>query len=391
MEIYKVGGCVRDIILGVESSDTDFVVVNSSENEMLSLGYTKVGASFPVFLKDGNEYALARTEKSTGLGYHDFNINTTNVTLEEDLSRRDLTINSMAIDDDGFIVDPFDGQKDIASKTLRHTSEAFKDDPIRVLRLARFKCYLGIEWRIHSSTKLLVYSMRESLKTLEPQRVWKEVEKVFKLDNSSLFFKTLWELNVLDIIFPNIYKLTTCIENSKWHMETSVFEHSMQMLDNASSNIGKLFSIYHDIAKPSLILSQGHSGGHDSIKFIEDNNLIDMWIPTRLREGLLFYISNHIIINNLKEHRIGTQVKFFMQYKYIKNLLEQLSLAELDNQGAKQSVGIYEKIDEVWVTTRWQVVKEVKPTVELLERFKGKKLKDRLHELRVIALKQMKG
>ena len=178
MKTYLVGGAVRDMLMGLEPKDRDYVVVGSSEAEMMSLGYTKVGADFPVFLhpETGDEYALARRERKTGKGYLGFVSEfTPDVTLEEDLSRRDLTINSIAIDTlflgednkpDGIIIppvtDPFGGKDDLHNKILRHTSNAFEEDPVRVLRVARFCARFGSDWQIAEETKELIRKMGKS-------------------------------------------------------------------------------------------------------------------------------------------------------------------------------------------------------------------------------------
>lgn len=171
MKVYMVGGAVRDMLMGMEPKDRDYVVVGSSEAEMLKLGFTKVGADFPVFLhpETGDEYALARRERKTGTGYLGFTSEfTPDVTLEEDLSRRDLTINSIALeteeDNPGYFLvhDYFGGKDDLHAKVLRHTSNAFEEDPVRVLRVARFCARFGSEWTIAEETKDLIRKMGKS-------------------------------------------------------------------------------------------------------------------------------------------------------------------------------------------------------------------------------------
>jgi tRNA nucleotidyltransferase (CCA-adding enzyme) len=171
MQVYLVGGAVRDMLMGLEPKDRDYVVVGSCEAEMLSLGFTKVGADFPVFLhpETGDEYALARRERKTGKGYLGFVSEfTPDVTLEEDLSRRDLTINSIAMEEEldnpgNFLVhDYFGGQDDLRAKILRHTSNAFEEDPVRVLRVARFCARFGSDWQIAEETKDLIRKMGKS-------------------------------------------------------------------------------------------------------------------------------------------------------------------------------------------------------------------------------------
>jgi tRNA nucleotidyltransferase/poly(A) polymerase len=205
LEIYRVGGSVRDELLGEPIEDTDFVVVGSSEKEMLKNGFKKVTASFPVFLKDGSEYALARREKKIGIGYSGFSCETESVTLEEDLSRRDFTINAIAISKSGDLIDPYGGVEDLKNGILRHISSAFKEDPLRVVRLARFQSRFP-SFKIARETKEIVLEILNSgeLKTLSKERLYLEIEKSHKKGSLYLFFKTLKELKVLSEIFPNL-------------------------------------------------------------------------------------------------------------------------------------------------------------------------------------------
>jgi tRNA nucleotidyltransferase/poly(A) polymerase len=177
MKIYKVGGCVRDMLLGLTPKDVDYVVVGATPDEMEALGYEKVGASFPVFLKDGSEYALARTERKVGVGYLGFETSyDPNVTLEDDLKRRDLTINSMAFDDVTCkVIDPHGGRADLEAKLLRHTSEAFAEDPVRVLRTVRFAARYG--FTIVPETLELMERIVPELDHVPAERIWTEIEK----------------------------------------------------------------------------------------------------------------------------------------------------------------------------------------------------------------------
>lgn len=215
MEKFVVGGAVRDYHMGLRPKDVDYVVVGSTPEEMLAAGFEQVGADFPVFLdKDGNEYALARTERKTGRGYMGFETNhDTSVTLEDDLMRRDLTINAMAHKVDGCdadgncsmtLVDPFGGLEDLQNKVLRHVSPAFADDPVRVLRLARFHARFGPEWVVSESTKEFCRDMATSgeLEHLTRERVLKELEKALSEPYPSLFFQTLREVWALDVVLP---------------------------------------------------------------------------------------------------------------------------------------------------------------------------------------------
>src|SRR5690554_3733159 len=179
-ETYLVGGAVRDALLGIRAHECDWVVVGSTPEAMLKQGFKQVGAAFPVFLHpdSGEEYALARTEKKAGHGYHGFTVEfDSDVTLEEDLLRRDLTINAIAQDGNGHLIDPFGGQKDINDRYLRHVSDAFADDPLRVLRVARFAArFAHLGFKVHPSTMDLMERLAQSgeLQYLAPERIWRE-------------------------------------------------------------------------------------------------------------------------------------------------------------------------------------------------------------------------
>ncbi|MEA2050743.1 MAG: polynucleotide adenylyltransferase [Campylobacterota bacterium] len=333
-KIYLVGGAVRDMLMDIPFSDKDYVAVGYKASDFDHL--EKIGKDFPVFItKNNEELALARVEKKISKGYNGFETDTSNISLEDDLKRRDLTINSIAYDEQNSIfIDPYKGKDDIDNKILRHTSTAFVEDPIRVLRIARFRATFGYQWKIHHTTKVLIYNMKDELKTLQKDRVYKEIEKVLKLKNSDIFFQTLFELGVLDSIFSSIYSLTTLKEGSLYHMEDSCFIHTMMVLKNLSdcSAVLKLAALYHDIAKPICYRRYGNSSGHDKKEIIE--SLIDINIPTKLKKRVLFLIQNHIKIYILDEMKATKIASFFESFRKDKSLLEDLiTLADADNQG----------------------------------------------------------
>lgn len=207
---YLVGGAVRDQLLGIPVKDRDWVVVGATPEEMRQRGYQQVGADFPVFLhpQTGDEYALARTERKTGQGYQGFVCDfAPNVTLEEDLERRDLTINAMAMDDQGNVIDPFGGQQDLQRKQLRHVSPAFSEDPLRVIRVARFAARFANQgFVVAPETMALMRDMSASgeLNTLTPQRVWQDLGKALLTDSPSTFFLTLRSVGALSVVLPEI-------------------------------------------------------------------------------------------------------------------------------------------------------------------------------------------
>jgi len=208
MKIYLVGGAVRDKILGIPVNDKDYLVVGSTPEEMMKLGYKAIGKDFPVFLHPDTkqEYALARTEKKVGKGYHGFKFYTSpDVTLEEDLGRRDITINALAEDEDGNVYDPFNGKADIKNKIIRHVSDAFIEDPLRVLRVARFAA-LDVEFKIQAETLALMKKMVSSgeLKYLSVERVVAEVSKGLEGGNPDIMIHYLCECGALNEVFPGL-------------------------------------------------------------------------------------------------------------------------------------------------------------------------------------------
>lgn len=270
MKTYLVGGAVRDYLMGVDSKDTDYVVTGSDDLDMINKGFKRAGSgSFPVYLHpvSGDEYALARTETKTGEGYKGFEVTCEGVTLFEDLSRRDLTINSMFIDHDGKVGDYFGGKSDIENKILRHTSEAFSEDPVRVLRVARFLARFGDDWTIHPSTKLLMERMRDrgDLLNLTPERVWKETEKALGEKHPELFFQTLEGFG----IFPEIDAMRGVPQPLKHHPEGCVFTHTMLTLKRAVEldfPVSTRFScLMHDLGKPKSYELFGKLHGHEQI------------------------------------------------------------------------------------------------------------------------------
>ena len=212
MQIYLVGGAIRDRLLGLPAPfERDWVVVGSTPEEMQSKGFIKVGKSFPVYIdpNTSEEFALARTEKKSGHGYHGFNFNADpEISLEDDLMRRDLTINAIAEDENGNLIDPFNGIEDLNNRILRHVSDAFRDDPLRVLRIARFMAKLSsYGFIVADDTKGLISDIVSSgeLDYLVPERIWLETEKALNTDSFCLYFDTLNEFNALEHIYPSLY------------------------------------------------------------------------------------------------------------------------------------------------------------------------------------------
>ena len=210
MKVYVVGGAVRDELLGVRVSDRDYVVVGATPDEMIELGYRPVGKDFPVFLhpETHEEYALARTERKTGRGYHGFQFHTApDVTLEQDLQRRDLTINAMARDEEGRLVDPFDGAEDLNAGLLRHVSPAFAEDPVRILRVARFAARFGFDIAPETASLMRDIVASGEVDALVPERVWQELARGLMEERPSRMFEVLVECGALERIAPELAAL----------------------------------------------------------------------------------------------------------------------------------------------------------------------------------------
>lgn len=240
LKTYLVGGAVRDALLGLEPSERDWVVVGCTPQDMLDKGFKQVGASFPVFLhpKSGEEYALARTEKKQGHGYHGFSVDFhPGVSLEEDLQRRDLTINAIAQDQDGSLIDPYGGQQDLQKKVLRHVSDAFVEDPLRVLRVARFAAHFAqFGFRVHESTLALMREITLSgeLQHLAPERTWREIEKAMKTEKPSEFVRVLRDCSALEVLLPEVNVLFGVPQPEKYHPEIDTGVHVLMALDIAA-------------------------------------------------------------------------------------------------------------------------------------------------------------
>lgn len=235
MQTYKVGGAVRDALLGRAVNDHDWVVVGATPEQMIAAGYLPVGKDFPVFLhpRTREEHALARTERKTAPGYRGFVVHAApTVTLEEDLARRDLTINAMAQDADGRIVDPFGGQRDLRSRVLRHVTEAFREDPVRILRVARFAARFH-DFTIADETQALMRGMVEAGEAdhLVPERVWQELARGLMEPQPSRMFEVLRGCGALARILPEVDRLWGVPQRAEYHPEVDTGVHLMMVLD----------------------------------------------------------------------------------------------------------------------------------------------------------------
>ncbi len=322
MQIYRVGGAVRDKLLGLPVQDTDWVVVGTCVEDMLTAGYLPVGKDFPVFLhpKTKEEYALARTERKSAPGYKGFVVHASpEVTLEEDLLRRDLTINAMAEDEHGQLIDPFNGSADLAARVLRHVSPAFKEDPVRILRLARFAARFG--FAVAPETLALMRDMVSSKEVdhLVPERVWQEISRGLMEATPSRMFEVLRKCGALARIAPEIDALFGVPERLDYHPEGDSGAHTLLVLDaSARLNLplpARFAALCHDLGKALTPADQlprhiGHDKrGHGPIEDLCER----LRAPADCRELALMACREHILIHRSRELRPETLVDLFLR------------------------------------------------------------------------------
>ena len=325
MKVYLVGGAVRDQLLGYPIKERDWVVVGATPQQLLQQGYQQVGRDFPVFLhpKTREEYALARTERKMAPGYHGFTCDFNPlVTLEDDLARRDLTINAMAMDGDGQLVDPYNGQNDLRAKLLRHVSPAFIDDPVRVLRVARFAArYHHLGFKLADETRALMYAMvkRGELGHLVAERVWQEWQRSLQERNPELFIGTLRACDALRIVLPELDALFGVPNPCHYHPEVDSGIHTLMVLSAAvemsEDPMIRFAAIMHDLGKACTPMRgwPGHHG-HEELGLAVIEKLCQrLRIPTDYRRFALMASQFHLKIHRLSELRPDTIVTIFEQ------------------------------------------------------------------------------
>ena len=321
MKTYLVGGAVRDTLLGLEPKERDWVVVGSSPEDMLKLGYTPVGKEFPVFLhpKTREEYALARTERKIAPGYTGFDFHTSpEVSLEEDLSRRDLTINAMAMDENGTIIDPYNGQDDLDAGLLKHVSDAFKEDPVRILRIARFAArFAKFGFKVAHRTNKLMREMVNNgeVDALVPERVWKELVSALGEANPEAFFKVLRGCGALAVLFPEIDALYGVPQPEHHHGEIDTGVHVMMVLQQAArlshEPVVRFAALTHDLGKATTPESEWPRHiGHEqrSVKLVDQ--LCDrLKIPNHFRRLARITAQYHTHCHRAAELKAATLLK----------------------------------------------------------------------------------
>ncbi len=320
MKVYLVGGAVRDQLLQYPVLEKDWVVVGATPEQLLKKKYKQVGKDFPVFLHpDTNEeYALARTERKSAPGYYGFDLDfSSSVTLEEDLARRDLTINAMAMDETGQLIDPYKGQEDLHNKILRHVSPAFIEDPVRVLRVARFAArYHHLGFTLADETRSLMYSMvkRGELSHLVPERVWQELQRSLEEKNPEQFILVLRSCDALSVVLPELNALFGVPNPYHHHNEIDSGIHTIMVLESAvkqtSDPIIRFAALVHDLGKAiTPIQDWPKHHGHEEKGVAIINSLCSrLRIPNDYNALAVIVSRFHLMIHRLKELRAATIV-----------------------------------------------------------------------------------
>jgi tRNA nucleotidyltransferase (CCA-adding enzyme) len=325
MKTYLVGGAVRDRLLGRPVIEHDYVVVGATPDELAAQGFRPVGKDFPVFLhpRTGEQYALARTERKTGPGYYGFTTHfSPDVTLEEDLARRDLTVNAMAADEDGTVIDPYGGRRDLEARVLRHVSPAFVEDPLRVLRVARFAArFAPLGFTVAPDTMALMRAMVASgeLAALVPERVWVETERALGEQQPTVYFEVLRACGALEVVFPEIAALFGVPQPEKWHPEIDSGLHTMQVLEVAAEMSGdttvRFAALVHDVGKGLTPREQWprHIGHEAAGAALIEKLCARLRVPNEHRDLAVLVARHHATVHRVAELRPGTLLELLEQ------------------------------------------------------------------------------
>jgi tRNA nucleotidyltransferase (CCA-adding enzyme) len=323
MQVYLVGGAVRDRLLGLAVAERDWVVVGATREELQRLRFREVGRDFPVFLhpETHEEYALARLERKVSPGYHGFVCEFgPDVTLEEDLGRRDLTINAIAEAPDGTLIDPYGGRADIEARLLRHVSPAFVEDPVRVLRVARFAArFAGLGFRVAPETQALLREIvaRHEIDALVPERVWQETEKALGEPRPAEFFRVLRDCGALAAIYPEIDALFGVPQPAQWHPEIDTGVHTLMVLEQAAAlsplPAVRFAALVHDLGKGSTPPAEWprHHGHEERSVALVEALAERLRVPGEFRDLAVMVARYHGIVHRASELRADTILDFF--------------------------------------------------------------------------------
>src|ERR1700691_1647678 len=404
MQVYLVGGAVRDALLGVPVKERDWVVVGSSREELLRLRYREVGRDFPVFLHPDSheEYALARLERKVAPGYRGFTVEFgPDVTLEQDLGRRDLTINAIAQAADGSLIDPFGGKRDLEARRLRHVSEAFAEDPVRALRVARFAArFAPLGFKVAPETLALMRSMveRGELAALVAERVWQESEKSLREDAAGEFFRVLRECGALGVIYPEIDALFGVPQPAEWHPEIDTGVHTLMALDQAAllgADAKVRFAVLvHDLGKGTTPREEwpGHRGHEERSVALIEALASRLRIPNDYRELALIVARYHGIVHRAFELRPATILEFMERadaFRRPERFAQALLACEADSRGRAglQSAPYPQR---GYLLAARDAAAAIKPSAQDIAAHTGAQIAERLHQRRSEAIAELR-
>lgn len=403
-QCYLVGGAVRDQLLGLPVTECDWVVTGSTPQAMLDAGFKPVGQDFPVFLHPvtGEEFALARTERKSGHGYAGFVFQTDpSITLEQDLQRRDLSINAMAQDADGQIIDPWGGQTDLQARRLRAVSPHFSEDPLRALRLARFHArFFGLGFAPDEETRKLLRKMTASgeLDHLVAERVWRETEKALMSDHPAEYFRLLREIGALAVLFPELDALFGKPQTAKYHPEIDSGVHALMAIAQSakiSDDLETRFAVLcHDFGKgetPADILPS-HRGHEQRGVPLIDAFCQRLRVPKALRQSASVVAAYHLLCHQARELRPATLLKLMNNLDAFRRpqrmeIFLQACLADARGRTGFENAP-YPQAQ--YLREAFAVAQNVSPKDLIAQGFKGPELGEAIANARVAALKRYK-
>ncbi|WP_180120663.1 multifunctional CCA addition/repair protein [Acinetobacter sp. YH12086] len=403
MQVYLVGGAVRDHLLGHPYHEKDYVVVGATPEQLLAQGYQPVGKDFPVFLhpETKDEYALARTERKSGHGYHGFEFYTdVNVTLEQDLIRRDLTINAIAMDDAGNVYDPYGGQRDLEQRVLRHVSNAFVEDPLRVLRIARFAArYKALGFTVADETLELMQELAKSgeLKALTPERVWKETSRALMEDHADEYFEVLRACGALKVLFPEIDALYGIPQRPEYHPEIDCGIHTMMSLQQAcraNYSLDVRFAVLvHDLGKaltPVDELPRHIMHEERGVKPVTD--VCDrMRVPTNTKQLAISVCKEHLKCHQALSLKPGTLWRLLQRLDVLRRPERVEAFVQACECDSRGRLGLEDRAypQAQYVLDAMQVVRNIKAS-DLPSDVKGPDIGEMLIQKRIEAIGQFK-
>jgi tRNA nucleotidyltransferase (CCA-adding enzyme) len=400
MQVYLVGGAVRDALLGLAVKERDWVVVGGTRDELLRLKYREVGRDFPVFLHPDTheEYALARLERKVTPGYRGFAVEFgPEVTLDEDLARRDLTINAIAQSADGTLIDPHRGKHDLDARVLRHISPAFIEDPVRVLRVARFAArFAPLGFRVAPETLELMRAMveRREIDSLVPERVWQETEKALREPMAGEFFRVLRECGALRPIYPELDALFGVPQPAQWHPEIDTGVHTLMVLDQAAllspEPKVRFAALVHDLGKGTTPREEWPSHrGHEerSVSLIEA--LAErLRLPGEYRDLSIIVARYHGIVHRAFELRANTVLEFMERtdaFRRPERFALALLACEADSRG-RTGLENAPYPQRQYLSASRDAAAAIKPSAEDIAAQAGAKIAERLHQRRAHAI-----